>query len=367
MSTNVPKHYETMIAPTDRETALNSTGKEPAPSEIKGNPRNGEGAILALSDGRLLLGWTRFTGGGRDHSSAEIWGRISDDGGYTWQQPFLLQDNIGRCNVMSVGFLRLHSGALLLGFAVKNHPSQDCRYYVRHSHDKGGTWGRPILTIPEAGYFVVNNDRLIQTSDGRLLIPAAKSIDERYHCVSTCFYSDDEGHTWARLAPYLDLPGGPVGLQEPGIVECADGTLWMYMRTDRGSVYACRSVDGGESWSTPEPTPLIAPAAPASARRLPGSKDILILYNDRRGVPYSPDRSTTFHHRTPLAAAVSTDGGRTWHHHQLVESDKSNSYCYTSIAFHGENTLLTYYVGRAGGPNLLDLKLSIIPTTAWRG
>jgi hypothetical protein len=32
---------------------------------------------------------------------------------------------------------------------------------------------------------------------------------------------------------------------------------------------------------------------------------------------------------------------------------------------HGENTLLTYYVGRAGGPNLLDLKLCIVPTAAW--
>jgi hypothetical protein len=145
----------------------------------------------------------------------------------------------------------------------------------------------------------------------------------------------------------------------------------MYTRTDRGSIYTSRSCNGGKSWSPPEPSELIAPTAPASAKRLPGSDDILILYNDRSGrhdgtgIPYSTDRSTAFHHRTPLAAAVSHDGGRTWGHHQLVESDLTRSYCYSSITFHGENTLLTYYVGQVAGPRLVDLKLCIVPTAAW--
>jgi sialidase-1 len=141
----------------------------------------------------------------------------------------------------------------------------------------------------------------------------------------------------------------------------------MYMRTDRGSIYASRSHDGGETWSPPEPTELIAPTAPASARRLADSDEILILYNDRSGVPYSPDRSTPFHHRTPLAAAISQDNGHTWGHCRLIESDLSKSYCYTSIAFHDGNTLLTYYVGQVGGPRLVDLKLCIVPTVAWTG
>ncbi|MBN1641229.1 MAG: exo-alpha-sialidase [Anaerolineae bacterium] len=348
MHDQVPRRHETLIAPTG-----------------PGNPRNGEGAIVPLRDGRLLLGWTHFTGGGQDHAAAEIWGRTSSDGGFTWDAPALLQENVGQCNVMSVGFLRLRSGALLFGYAVKHHPRDDCRYYVRRSYDEGQTWDPPVLATSEAGYFVVNNDRLLQTGEGRLLVPAAKSIDADYHCVSTCFCSDDEGQTWRRCAPYLDLPGGPVGLQEPGIVECAGGELWMYARTDRGRIYASWSRDGGEQWSDPAPTELVAPAAPASARRLPGSDAILILYNDRRGVAYSADRSAPFHHRTPLAAAVSHDGGRTWGHHRLVERDRSRSYCYASIAFYGADTLLTYYVGVAGGPNLLDLKLCIVPTAAW--
>jgi hypothetical protein len=329
------------------------------------NPRNGEGAMIALKDGRLLLGWTHFTGGGQDHSTAEIFASISGDGGYTWGEPFLLQENLGLCNVMSVGFLRLRTGDLMFGFGIKNHERDDSRYYIRRSADEGKSWSDPVLTMPETGYFVVNNDRLIQTSSGRLLIPAAKSIDEHYHCVSSCFVSDDEGRTWRRSAAYLDLPGGRVGLQEPGIVECADGSLWMYMRTGRQHIYASRSTDDGESWSPPEPTPLVAPTSPASARRLPDSDDILIIYNDRRGVPYEGERSGEFNWRTPLSSAVSSDGGRTWHHHKTIEDDLSRSYCYTSILFYQGSTLLTYYVGKAGGPNLLDMKLNIVPTSAW--
>ena len=330
-----------------------------------GNPRNGEASIIPLRDGCLLLGWSHFTGGRRDHAAADIWGRLSQDGGYTWGDPFTIQDNVGQCNVMSVSFLRLHSGKLLLGFLVKNHETSDCRYWVRCSEDEGHSWSDRVLSIPEEGYFVVNNDRLVQISDGRLLVPAAKAADEHHRGVTTCFASDDEGRTWQRLAEYMELPDNPVGLQEPGIVECADGSLWMYMRTNRGCIYASRSTDRGASWSGPQPTELVAPTAPASAKRLPGSDDILILYNDRRGVPFGGDHPSEFHWRTPLTSAVSHDNGRTWHHHQLVESDLSHSYCYTSITFHGDMTLLTYYVGQAGGWNLADLKLRIVPTVAW--
>jgi sialidase-1 len=348
MPTEISKRYGTLIAPSG-----------------PGNPRNGEGAIVALRNGRLLLAWTHFTGGGQDHAEAEIWARVSADGGRSWGTPYRLQENIGACNVMSASFLRTHAGELLFGFLVKNHPSEDCRCYVRHSADEGRSWGPPVLATPEEGYFVVNNDRLLQTSSGRVLVPAARSVEPGHHALATCFASDDGGHSWARCAPYLDLPGDPVGLQEPGLVECADGSLWMYARTARGCIYASRSLDEGETWRAPEPTPLIAPLSPASARRLPGSDQILILYNDRRGVPFNADRSTAFHHRTPLAAAVSADGGRTWRHCGLVEGDLSRAYCYTSIAFHGDETLLTYYVGVAGGPNLVDMKLAIVPTSAW--
>ncbi|MHB0859493.1 MAG: sialidase family protein [Anaerolineae bacterium] len=327
------------------------------------NPRNGEGAMVPLHGGRLLLAWSRFCGG-HDHSAAEIWARQSADGGRTWEEPYLLQANIGGCNVMSVSLLRLAAGDLLFGYLVKNHASADCHLYVRRSIDEGLSWSEPVPATPEEGYFVVNNDRLVQTRTGRLLAPASKSVVGTHHSVAGCFISDDQGTTWQRPAPYMDLPDR-IGLQEPGVVELADGSLWMYLRTNEGRVYTSRSTDGGASWTAPEVTSLVAPQAPASAKRLPGSDAILMIYNDRQGVPYSAEGGSIFQHRTPLAAAVSEDGGHTWSHRRLIEADMAHSYCYTSITFHRDETLLTYYVGCAGGPNLLDLKLKIVPTAAW--
>jgi len=341
----VLKLYETLIAPTKPD-----------------NPRNGEGAIVPLSDGRLLLAWSRFTAG-RDDSPSEIWARTSADGGHTWGEPYLLQENIGLCNVMSASLLRLRSGGLLFGFLVKNHESSDCRMFVRRSDDDGVTWESPVLVTDIPTYHVVNNDRLLQLSTGRLLVPAAKNADAHYHGLAGCYTSDDEGRTWQRPQEWLDAPGH-AGAQEPGVVECPDGSLWTYARTSLAAIYASRSTDGGIHWSPLERTELVAPTAPSSAKRLPGSDAILMLYNDRADVAAEPDAGR-LEWRTPLTATVSTDGARTWGPRLLVESDQTRSYCYTSIAFQGDTTLLTYYVGVAGGPNLLDLKLTLVPTSEW--
>ena len=158
MNTLVPVLHEEIIGPTSSE-----------------NPRNGEGAIVSLGDDRLLLAWGRFMGP-HDHSPAEIYGRFSEDGGYTWGNPFLMQENVGGCNVMSVSFLRLQSGDLLFGFLIKNRESEDCRFYVRRSSDEGQTWGARVLASPEEGYIVVCNDRLIQAATGRIVAAACTPL-----------------------------------------------------------------------------------------------------------------------------------------------------------------------------------------------
>lgn len=379
MSLSLPTIHEDIIGPSS-----------------PGNPRNGEGGMVLLRDGRLLLAYTHVNEPGsdfpvdrvpfhaqeqeatRDHGSdhfpAEIYARLSDDDGYTWGETFLFQENLGALNVMGAAFLRLHSGDILFAFAIKNHSTRDMRGYVRRSSDEGQTWSDPVLATPDEGYICINQGSrcLLQTSNGRILLPASRSTivptstsEHAYHGVVSCFYSDDEGATWHRSAEYMDLPASANGLQEPAIVEVADGSLWMYMRTDLGAIYSCGSTDEGESWSKPEPTELVAPRSPASAVRLPDSHDILMVYNDRRGVPYSADQGEVFQWRTPLSSAVSSDAGRTWHHHKTIEPDQTRSYCYTSINFHKDTTLLTYYLGTAGGPNLVDMKLKIIPTRAW--
>ncbi len=320
------------------------------------------GSVAELPDGRLLLGLTSCYGHSID-SPADIRGYISADGGSTWGPPFLLQANVGLLNVTSVSLLAVRSGELLMGFLVRHHASKDCRLYVRLSADAGHSWTEPVCATPEEGYYSVNNGRLVQTKSGRLLAPAAKCLEPNNHSLAECFYSDDVGRTWIHSNGLLDLPG-PLGASQPGVVECADGSLLMYVCSEKGRIYTSRSLDGGELWSDLEPTDLVAPTSACTAAALPASGDILMLYNDRSAVPFI-EYSGLFERCTPLSAAVSHDCGRTWEHRSLVENNDEIEYCYPNIAFIGTTTLLTYSVHRLGWPGAPCLKVRTVPTVAW--
>ena len=323
------------------------------------NPRNSEGSIIELKDGKLFLAYSHFYGGDRDESPACIAGRFSKDKGKTWSKeddPII--ENEGKQNVMSVTLLRLISGEIKLFYAVKNS-SSDCRLYMRNSKDEGKTWSDKILAIPEEeNYYVVNNDRVIQHTSGRLLVPAAYmpcSRGKHGPEVSMCFFSDDEGKTWQKSKTELQAPSSsPSGLQEPGIIELKDGSLMMLMRTDLGCQFRSYSQDKGETWSPAQPTDIASPLSPATVKRIPKTSDLLLIWNDHSGkYPYVSGK------RTPLCSAISQDEGKTWKNSKLLENDPDGWYCYTSCTFVDERVVLSYCAGNSqiGGLNLLQITL----------
>jgi hypothetical protein len=321
-------------------------------------PRMGEGDVIELRDGRLLLAYSEFYGGTADHSSARIAARISEDG-LNWKPPFEIQPNIGGQNVMSVSFTRLLNGKIAFLYLVKNS-NTDLHAYLRTSEDEASTWSEPVCATPEPGYHVVNNDRLVQLSGGRLIVPACTypDIGKRDRNWSTVFYSDD-GETWARSESMLSVQGSRSGMQEPGVIELRDGTLLMFMRCDLGYIYQSRSFDGGLSWSQPEPTSLVAPVSPSTLKRIPKTGDLLAIWNNRHRHP----ESEPFSRRTPLTCAVSRDEGETWTDIRNIEEDRKKTYCYTSVTFVGEKALLTYYISEEtpdGERVLANLKLKVL-------
>ena len=111
---------------------------------------------------------------------------------------------------MSVSLLRLQDDRIALLYLRKNSWT-DCRPWMRVSSDEARTWSEPQEIIPEreSGYYVVNNDRMIQLTSGRLLIPAAQhsdSSDEKFNGQGTlvCYFSDDGGSHWQRSKDTLD-------------------------------------------------------------------------------------------------------------------------------------------------------------------
>lgn len=327
------------------------------------NPRNSEGAFATLADGRIWFCYTQFYGGASDHHPARIVGIESGDEGRTWSKPRVVIDNEGGANVMSVSLLRLASGKLAL-FYLRKNSWLDCRPWMRTSVDEGRTWSSPVLMVSAPGYFVLNNDRVVQLASGRLVAPvgfhrarqtdpsSSRSFDSR--AIALWYLSDDEGLTWREADTWWGMPVvSRSGFQEPGVVELADRTLLGWARTDQGAQYGFASRDAGKTWSAPVPTAVESPLSPASIKRLPGSADLLAIYNDHSGrFPFPKGK------RSPLVAAISKDGGRTWPARTRLEEDPDGWYCYTAIHFTGDAVLLGYCAGdsKVGGLNRLRIR-----------
>ncbi|MBA2117666.1 sialidase family protein [Bremerella alba] len=305
-----------------------------------GNPRNSEGAFITLNDGRILYVYTRFLGNhSGDGAQGYLASCVSSDYGLTWDendQPLCPKE--GKENDMSVSLLRLQDGRIALFYLVKNS-IQDCRARMRVSSDEGKTWSDSIDCMPgEQNYYVVNNDRVIQTQSGRLIMPAAGHMrDGKWHGAAdiVCFLSDDAGKTWRKGKESLvgqRENGTRFITQEPGVVELKDGRIMMWIRTDLGVQGVCHSSDEGETFTPIEPWNLRSPRSPASIKRIPKTGDLLAIWND------SPTNQ-----RSPLTSAISKDEGQSWKFLNTLEANPQGWYCYTAIHFTGDHALLSYW------------------------
>jgi len=305
-----------------------------------GNPRNSEGSFISLRDGRILFIYSHFTGSSSsDFGSAYLAGRYSKDGGKTWdKESHMVISQEGNLNVMSVSLLRLKNGNIAL-FYVRKNSKYDCIPTMRISGDEAKTWSEPVQCISDRkGYFVLNNDRVIQLESGRLVMPVSMHETEKeekfnHFGIIYSYFSDNDGQTWKSSG---EVPNPEnILLQEPGLVELKDGTLLMFMRSDRGIQYFSRSKDKGETWSPVEPGNFQSPCSPASIKRIPTTGDLLMVWNNNGNNQF----------RTPLNTAVSEDEGKTWIKIKTMEDDPDGWYCYTAIHFTGNHLLLAYCAG----------------------
>lgn len=354
-----------VLSPLCAETGL------PAPYDIDPtplHPRSTEGSFVTLKSGRILFDYSQFSGGQEDHSPSAIAEIYSDDQGKTWSQPKVVIPTGSYQNIMSVSFLRLASGKLLRFHAVKKTKWLDCHAVMSVSTDDGATWSEPKLVTDAPGYFVLNNDRVIQTASGRLIIPlsyhrsrgtADDTTSWDGHGFTLWYYSDDEGATWKESTNWWGMPVvSGSGLQEPGVVQVADGSIYSWARTDVGVQYQFRSVDNGLTFGAPEPSPLFSPNSPASIKRIPKSDTLIVVYNDHSGKVPAPKEAKR---RAPMAVAFSTDGARTWGPSQVIEDDLGGWYCYTAIHFTDDAVLLAYVAGNDKIGHLSRLRIRRIP------
>ncbi|MCQ2433603.1 MAG: glycoside hydrolase [Clostridia bacterium] len=158
-----------------------------APS--KDNPRNSEGDFIRLKDGRILYAFSYYHGeDGGDHARCDIRCLWSDDEGESFHtgendggKPHLLisAEPYGEKNVMSASLLRMQNGDVGLFYILKHgdmtdeillsRPNDECESFYETTQVLPGKW---------KGYYVLNNSRIEQLSDGRILCPDDAVFDK---------------------------------------------------------------------------------------------------------------------------------------------------------------------------------------------
>ncbi len=305
------------------------------------NPRNSEGDFVELKDGSLLFIYSHYYGeSAHDHATANLASRISKDRGITWSSSDKIEvNNEGGLNVMSVSLLRLQTGEIAL-FYLRKNTADDCIPMMRLSRDEAGTWGDAVPCITDKeGYFVLNNDRVIQLSNGRLILAVAQhnvpggQFNGKGKLYS--YYSDDKGQTWHSSAMVPNPED--ITFQEPGLVHLKDNSLLMVIRSDAGTQCYSKSMDMGQTWGSVTRSTLISPVSPATIERIPGTGDLLAVWNYNLSTDEAMSKE-----RTPLSIAISGDEGVSWQKIRTLEDDPDGFYCYTAMQFVDEGVLLGY-------------------------
>lgn len=329
------------------------------------NQRNSEGAFIYLKNGDILFAYSRYSGGIDDGCTADIYGIISKDDGETFGEPFeiITHEQMNADNIMSVSFLRMANDDIGMFFLAKRDQDQ-CICYLIRSADEGKTWSEAVLCSEPTGYICVNNDRVIRTESGKILVPAAlyqpiiRYDDNGNKIFKGCttgdlhiYESDDDGYTWNTIVKDITIPisrGCTSGVQEPGLLETEKGKLWCFIRNFSSRQYECFSEDDGKTWDTPLPSCFMSPASPLCSKKLSDGR-IIAIWNP---IPAYFGRQTVFENgmwtggRDPLVLAVSTDNGKTFGTPVVIdkdELDERRGFCYTAIFETKDNSILLGY------------------------
>ncbi len=348
-----------------------------APS--RGNNRNSEGAFLTLKNGDILFAYTRYRGvGHHDECTADLYGMRSTDDGESFGEPFLIFscEDVGADNVMSVSLMRMKNGDIGLFYLRKHNAEVWCLPYLARSSDEGKTWLGHTKCVSENGYYVLNNDRVLRLSSGRLLMPLARHSTEKHSDGGFSIgegkifilASDDDGVTWQPLAENISLPisvwndpaAGKLGscssAMEPGLVQLESGLIWCYIRTTLGRQYEMFSEDDGQTWTVPAPSRFTSPASPLSAKKL-SDGSLAVAWNPipkYNGSPTVVDGVWT-DGRKQLNFAVLDKEAKQFLLSEIAEYDEGSGFCYTAIhETPAGDLLLAYCAGGKGDRSCLN-------------
>ena len=141
--------------------------------------------------------------------------------------------------------------------------------------------------------------------------------------------SVDNGETWSKHGPII-YPGEAYAAIQPAIVPVGGNRLRMFVRTTKriGKIAAADSSDGGKTWSPLRATELPNPNSGIDAVGLKDGRIVMIYNHTASG-------------RSPLNLGVSSDGEK-WQMFQVLESEPGE-YSYPAIIQSQDGALHAVY------------------------
>jgi hypothetical protein len=167
----------------------------------------------------------------------------------------------------------------------------------------------PSLLTDERGLVVMGAARRLRS--GRWLLPYHTETKALWFR-SRFFLSDEQQTNWQSRADIYAEPG----CLEPVAVERPNGDILCYMRRGGygGHIWRSVSKDGGETFTSPEPTNLRNPHAGIDLGLSHTTGRLLLVYND------------SYRLRTPLTVGISDDDGQTFRMRDVEVAQGSYAY-----------------------------------------
>jgi sialidase-1 len=283
------------------------------------------GTLLAFCEGRKK--------GRGDTGDIDLLLKRSLDGGKTWQPVQVVWDDAGHtcgnpCPVIdrassTIWLLLTHNFGEDTEAQIIEGKSKGTRtVWVTQSTDDGATWPKPLEITQDVKkrdwtWYATGPGVGIQTRSGRLVIPCDNKVAGTKARQSHVIFSDDSGKSW-KLGGVV----GP-GCNESQVVELADGSLMLNMRSYQGNNrrLVAISKDNGLTFAKPvEDAALIEPVCQASLLRSPGAKGGLLFSN-----PASTKREK-------MTVRLSRDEGKTWRIAKVLHEGPAAYSCLAVLA-----------------------------------
>ncbi len=285
-------------------------------------------SIAQLASGDLYLAY--YCGSGEYATDTAVYGSRRAKGESHWTTPMPIADTPYRSEGNPVVW-QAPDGLVWLFYVIRYGETWSTSLIkAKLSRDGAHTWSDPMLVTMEQGMMV--RGRPLALVGGDFLLPVYHETGHDTEMVgpdscSLFFRFDDQRHTWSETNRIRSR----IGNIQPAVARVEGDYLVAYCR--RGGDYSARpdgrivrseSRDGGRTWSAGTETEFRNPNAAVDFLRLKNGH-LLLIFND------------SLSDRTPLTAAISTDGDKTYaHRRNLIEGPGDYAYPFAIQADDGK-------------------------------